>query len=100
MLHRIQQVATYLIIYRVADGTAWTKNSMDSAALTTMNFNTRNGTEANRKNQGRVGRPAGTSMELTRDSSYTGINAVESDPNGMMESGELNEKVKAHTCET
>ncbi len=53
---------TYLIIYRVADGTAWTwtKNPMDSAALTTMNFNTRNGTEANKKNQRRGG-PAATS---------------------------------------
>ncbi|KAI0756150.1 hypothetical protein C8Q80DRAFT_1071327, partial [Daedaleopsis nitida] len=33
-----QQVATYLIIYRVADGTAWTKKTMDSATLTTMDF--------------------------------------------------------------
>lgn len=32
-----QPIATYLIIYRVADGTAWTKDTMDQT-LTSMNF--------------------------------------------------------------
>ncbi|KAI0352273.1 hypothetical protein OH77DRAFT_1428820 [Trametes cingulata] len=33
-----QPIATYLIIYRVADGTAWTKDTMNSQTLTSMNF--------------------------------------------------------------
>ena len=85
-----QQVATYLIIYRVADGTAWTKKTME-ATMTTMDFNSRNGSagNGNKRNQARRGR----SLELTVDSSLTGINAVAVDA-GAMESGELQEKIE------
>nr|VWP02217.1 ATP-binding cassette sub-family A member 8-A [Ganoderma boninense] len=33
-----QQVATYLIIYRVADGTAWSKNTMNKHTMSSVNF--------------------------------------------------------------
>ncbi|KAI0701260.1 hypothetical protein C8T65DRAFT_545628, partial [Cerioporus squamosus] len=33
-----QQVATYLIIYRVADGTAWTKRTLNEPTLTSIQF--------------------------------------------------------------
>ena len=32
-----QQIATYLIIYRVADGTAWSREAMESKTLTSFN---------------------------------------------------------------
>ncbi|KAI0714648.1 hypothetical protein C8Q76DRAFT_618809 [Earliella scabrosa] len=35
-----QQIATYLIIYRVADGTAWTKETMQSRTLTSLHART------------------------------------------------------------
>ena len=36
LIHGLQQIATYLIIYRVADGTAWTKETMQSRTLTSL----------------------------------------------------------------
>ncbi len=35
-----QQIATYLIIYRVADGTAWDKDKVESRTLTSMHART------------------------------------------------------------
>ena len=35
-----QQIATYLIIYRVADGTAWAKDKVESRTLTSMHART------------------------------------------------------------
>ena len=76
-MSELQQVATYLIIYRVADGTAWTKKTM-STALTSMQFNTRNG----------AGKRGGTdTLQLTMDSSRTGVDVV-----GDVDSPELGEK--------
>ncbi|KAI0808156.1 hypothetical protein C8Q74DRAFT_116253 [Fomes fomentarius] len=84
-----QQVATYLIIYRVVDGKAWTTKTIDSAMLTTMNFSNRNGSETSKNNGNqRRGSRAVASGELTRDSSLSDFNAVESDPNSV-ESGSL-----------
>lgn len=70
-----QQVATYLIIYRVADGTAWTKKMLDSATLTTINFKT--------------GHNEIKTVDLTGvESSRTEINVVDL----ASESGQLQEK--------
>ncbi len=95
--NRQQQVATYLIIYRVVDGKAWTRMTIDSAVLTSMNFSTQKSSEANRRHgsQWRRDRAAAASVELTRDSSLGEFNAVESDPD-RVESGEL---TKTRTCE-
>ncbi|RDX50535.1 hypothetical protein OH76DRAFT_455973 [Lentinus brumalis] len=74
-----QQVATYLIIYRVADGKAWTSRTMNEAAMTSIKFNARS-----------AGQRGGTAtVELTTDSSTTGVNV-----GGDVESAELGEKGK------
>ena len=38
----LQQVATYLIIYRVANGTAWSREALESRTLTTIQFDKMN----------------------------------------------------------
>lgn len=91
ILHTVslQQVATYLIIYRVVDGKAWTSKTMDSEMLTTMNFSNRFGSETDKNNGNqRRGSRVVASVELTRDSSLSDFNAVESDPNSV-ESGSV-----------
>ncbi|KAH9923181.1 uncharacterized protein BXZ73DRAFT_51093 [Epithele typhae] len=56
-----QQVATYLIIFRVADGTAWTTQTMRSATVTTIDF--------------RDGRGRGRGAALTTTTRYSEMDA-------------------------
>ena len=69
----------------MADGTAWTKETMASPTLSTIKFD---GPGGARSANGGVGRS--TTMDLTMDSSATGINVIDMD----VESGELHEKEK------
>ena len=69
-----QQVATYLIIYRVADGKAWTKKTMATETLSTMNFNARSRAPVADK-EGQA-----ATMQLTSPgSSVTGVDGAGSD---------------------
>ena len=64
-----QQVATYLIIFRVADGRAWTQKTAETMMMTSMQFDDRK-------------RGTDTEVELTKNASATDVvmkGAVEHD---------------------
>ncbi|KAI0033278.1 hypothetical protein K488DRAFT_48014 [Vararia minispora EC-137] len=54
-----QQISTYLIIYRLADGRAWNRDTLTRETLTTMQFDDRGA--------GKMDGPAATTAELSYD---------------------------------